>query len=778
MKSKRFALKKMPLAVAAYGVVLAGGITAPVMAQDGAGLALEEVIVSARKRDESLQNSPVSAAVFDASALEAGRITDMSEIIGRVPGFVMNNDNITEPNIFMRGIGTDIESAASNSSIGMFVNEVYMPRAMAFSMDLFDMERVEVVRGPQGILYGKNVTGGVVNFITKKPTQDTEVSLSATAGSDSLKEFEGVLNGALSDTVSGRLSVARRDRDGFAKNTYTGNDVEDKESTSVRGQLLIEASENLEILLSADSSSQEGTGQWIHMLTPSAHNVPFQNKNIRKGPNNIDGKADADVSGADMRITWAGDTGTLTSITAVRKGEFEYLSNDAGSFIPFDDLPYDSDGNIDLVDLHFIGSTGIMASDLNDDYFVNHKEEDVDAFSQEIRWSSNNDGDFNYMVGAYYLKEEIKRTEEQTYFFVNFWNQGYEDATTESDNTTLGVFAELSYDVSEDVNFVFGLRYTDDDKDFEGKRGNMGNFLGADFTDEDGNTITSFNYKSSDSWSSVDPSLTVNWQVNDEVFVYATASTGFKSGGWNGENATTAAEAAAPYEEEEAVNYELGIKSELLDNRLRLNATAFFTTYDDLQTQQFVVFDVNLPADNIIANAGEAEVKGLEVEFTALLNEWWTISGNLASQDGEITGDLISTTLGYNPACDCSNIRTDTNLKGNDLRRTPETSWSIVNDFSWDMADAGSVNAMIQYSSTDGYHFDNENNPRTKNDDYQVWNASVNWMSADNQWEVSLWGKNLGDEDYFAGKVDVIGSVLASYGAPRTAGVTVKWNML
>lgn len=766
-------LKKLPLYISA--ALMAGTAPLTTLAQDEPSLQLEEVMVTARKRTESLQSAPVSAAVFDSSALQRAQINDISEIIGRVPGFVMNSDNVTEPNVFMRGIGTDIESAASNSSIGMFVNEVYMARAQAFAMELFDLQQVEVVRGPQGILYGKNVTGGVVNFVTNKPTDNDEASVRAGVGNYDLIEVEGFANGALSDTVYGRISATSRSRDGYGKNTHTDNDVEDFDASSVRGQLRFVPSEDLDIILSADTNRRRGTAPWVHMEIPSEHNEPFQNSDERRGPNNIDGKSDADVDGVDLTINWSTDAGTLTSITALRKASFEHKANDGGSYIDFSTLPYGDDGRVDFVELHFGDGPGPEA--YNDDFFVNDKEEDVDTFSQELRWTSTLDGNWNYMVGGYYLEEEIERQEQQTYLFVNFWNQGYESAYTESDNSTYGVFGEVTWDITDAWNLVVGARYTYDEKDFSVIRGNEGDYLGAPFEDENGNIISGFSASDSDDWDSIDPSVTLNWQVSDDVFAYASYSTGFKSGGWNGENATSAGEAVAGYDEEEATNYEIGAKMEFFDNRLRVNATGFFTTYDDLQTQQFVIFDENLPPDNVIANAGEAEVKGVELEFMGLVTDWWTISGTYAYQDGEITGDLISTELQYNPECDCSNIRVDVNLKGNELRRTPENSYNLVNTFFWDMGNSGSMDVVIDYSYTDGYHFDNENNPRTYNEDFSVWNASVNWTSADDKWELSLWGKNLDDELYATGKVDVIGSVLASYAPPRTYGASVRWFM-
>ncbi|WP_116365257.1 TonB-dependent receptor [Parahaliea mediterranea] len=770
------ALHKKTLPALVAGAVMAGITPAALHAQEGHSLALEEVVVTARKRSESLQSAPVSAAVFDADFLAESEINDISEVIGRVPGFVMNADNVTEPNIFMRGIGTDIESAASNSAIGMFVNEVYLSRAMAFSMDLVDIARVEVVRGPQGTLYGKNVTGGVVNFVTNRPSDETDAQVEITAGDYDLIETQGFVNGALGDNLQGRISASYRDRGGFADNTFTGDDMETLESTAVRGQLRYLANDDLEFLFSADYNRREGTAPWIDMEIPSEHNVPFKNRDPRKGPNNITGESDAEVEGADLHINWTTDSGTLTSITAVRKGQFDYLSNDGGSFIDFDALPYDDDGRVDFFTLHF-GDGPVSAADFNDDYYVNRKSEEVDSFSQELRWQSAMDGSVNYMLGLFYMYEDIQREEDADYLFVDFWNEGYEGAVTTSKNDTYGAFAELTWDISDSVSAVFGLRYTLDEKDFAVKRSNVGNFLGAPFEDENGNIIQAFSASDSDSWDSIDPAVTLNWQATDDVFLYASASTGFKSGGWNGENATTAAEAAQPYDTEEAVNFEIGGKTQLLDNRLRLNATGFFTTYEDLQTQQFVVYDENLPPDNIIANAGEAEVKGIELEFSAVFTEWWSLSGTYAYQDGEITGDLISTTLGYNPECDCSNLREDTNLKGNTLRRTPENSYNLVNTLSFELGGAGAVDFVVDYSYTDAYFFDNENNPRTKNDAYSVWNASVNWYSPTDKWMLSLWGKNLDDELYASGKVDVIGSVLTSYAPPRTWGATVRWNL-
>lgn len=768
MHKKYLRLKTPAAALPALALALTQPLSSAAVAQEQ--LVLEEIIVSARKRTESLQTAPVSVSVFNAEALEKALISDVLEVVNRVPGFTMNADNITEPNMFMRGIGTDIESAGANPSIGLFLDEVYLTRSMGFAMDIFDVERVEVLRGPQGTLYGKNVVGGVINFVTKKPTEELDAMLQATVGNYNTLEVKGYVSGPLADNTFGKIAVSSRAHDGYDKNTFTDNDIGDVDADGFRGQLRFTPNEDLDILLSADRSRRRGTGRWTDIKIPSDNNIPFKNPDERRGPNNIDGVADADIDGFSLHVDWNTGAGTLTSITSYRSGDFRQLGNDGGSFIDFSRIPTDfTTGRVDFF------SDDFDPSAFNDDYFVNDKAEQVDTISQEFRFASNYDGMFNFMLGVFYMAEDIERQEAQTYLFGQFFAQGMETADTESDNETLGVFGELRFDITSTFNTTVGLRYTQDDKDFSVSRSNVGDFLGAEFADGNGNPTKAFSADDSDSWDAVTPSLTLNWQASENIFLYAGVSKGFKSGGWNGENAANPQEAVAAYDEEFALNYELGAKTELFAKRLRLNVTAFHTEYEDLQTQQFVVFDPNLPADNVIANAGEAEVDGVELELTALVAEWWTLSASYAYMDAEITGDLINTEFQFLPPT-FEPTQVDTNFKGNDLRRAPENSASLSSVWQWSVGNAGNVYARVDYSWTDDFHFENDNSDRTLIESFEVLDASIGFSSADEKWEVSVWGKNLTDELYETAKADVIGSVLVSYAPPRTAGVSVTWR--
>lgn len=762
-------MMKKALLVTVSSTILAGYI-GTALAEDAAVVGLEEIVVTARKREESLQTAPVSINAFTGEALDRAGVGTFLEVASRVPGFAMNEDNVTEPNVFMRGIGTDIESAGSNPAIGFFMDDVYLSRAMGTNLAFFDFERVEVVKGPQGTLYGKNVVGGAINYITKKPTEETDVALEGTVGNYTTIETRGHVSGALTDKVFAKVSVATKSHDGYAYNTYTKNDIEDLNSTGILGQLRFLPSDDLEVLVTADFTRRRGNGRWVDMQVPSDHNVPFKNEDPRRGPNNIDGQQDADVGGAYLRFNYDTGVGTLTSISAFRQGDFRFINNDAGSYIDFRQFTYDANGRANIGAL-----TPEQVDATNDDYYVNDKSEKVKTISQEFRFASNFDGPFNFLTGVFYMHEKIDRSEIANYLFILYDNNGGETAITDAKNDTYAAFVEGTYKVTDAVGITAGIRYTKDKKHFSVFRDHVNDFLGASFEDDAGNPVDSFSTSTKKSWSSWTPSLTVNWNVTDEAFVYATVSKGFKSGGWNGENANLPSEATQSYNPEYAWNYELGAKTQWFDNRLRFNVTGFWTEYKDLQTQQYVLFDPNLPADNIISNAGKARVRGVELELVAVPVEGLTIAGNYAYMNGEITGDLISTDLQFSFDCFCS-IPVDTNLKGNKLRRTPKHAFTVSGFYEFPISD--SVNGFVRgdYSWNSGYQFDNENNPRTEIKSFGILNAGLGIATADGKWEFSIWGKNLTDKLYETGKTDDIGTVLVSYAPPRTYGATVKWK--
>ncbi|WP_062183079.1 TonB-dependent receptor [Sphingopyxis sp. C-1] len=746
-------------------------LTVPDMAlaqeKETSGGGLEEIVVTARKREENLQSAPLSVAAIGGDTLEKAGIDEFSEIASRVPGFTFNPDNVSEPNIFLRGIGTDIESAASNPAIGFFLNDVYLSRAQGTAIELFDLERVEIVRGPQGTLYGKNVVGGAINFITRKPTDEFRAGAEAGFGNYGSFEVKANVAGGLGDGLSGSIAASARHHDGYARNTFTGNNVEDLDAYGVMAQLRYQPDDRLDILLTGDLTRRRGGGKWVDIQTPSDHNIPFVNPERRRGPNNIDGKQDADLGGVHLSANYDTGSGTITSVTAYREGKFASVNNDAGSFIDFTKMIYGADGRIDF--------GAIDHSLFNDDYYINDKDETAKSFSQDLRFRSDFDGPFNLLAGLYYQHESVDRTEIADYIFVEFYAQGKEIAETRLKSDTWAAFAEGTFDITDTLGVTAGIRYTKDRKRFSVYRETIGDFLGAEFEDENGNFTRAFSASSKQSWDAWTPSVNLHWQPAKDVYVYGLVSKGYKSGGWNGENATNPGEARLAYDPEYAWNYELGTKTTWLDNRLRFNVTGFWTEYKDLQTQQFVIFDPNLPADNVISNAGKARVKGIELETALAPVDGVTLFANYTYMDAKITGDLISTELQYDPSCFCS-VPVPTNLKGNRLRRSPKNSFSVGGDVTVPVSSR--INAFVRadYNWTDDFFFDNENSPRTRQKSVGVLNGSIGIATEDDKWELRLWAKNLTNELYESGKSDVIGSVLVSYNPPRTYGVTLRWK--
>lgn len=755
-------------------LLLAGTMSALAMseaafAQDAAAPqgGLDEIVVTARKREENLQSAPLSVSAIGGESLAKAGIDEFSEIAGRVPGFTFNPDNVSEPNIFLRGIGTDIESAASNPAIGFFLNDVYLSRAQGTAIELFDLERVEIVRGPQGTLYGKNVVGGAINFITRKPTDEFRAGAEAGMGNYGSFEVKANVAGGLAEGLSGSIAASARHHDGYARNSFTGNDVEDLDAYGVMAQLRYQPDDRLDILLTGDLTRRRGGGKWVDIQIPSEHNIPFVNPDRRRGPNNIDGKQDADLGGVHLSVNYDTGSGTLTSVTAYREGKFASVNNDAGSFIDFTRMIYGPDGRIDF--------GAIDHSLFNDDYYINDKDETAKSFSQDLRFRSDFDGPFNLLAGLYYQHESVDRTEIADYIFVEFYAQGKEIAETRLKSDTWAAFVEGTFDITDTLGVTAGIRYTKDKKRFSVYRETIGDFLGAEFEDENGDFTRAFSASSKQSWDAWTPSVNLHWQPAEDVYLYGLVSKGYKSGGWNGENATNPGEARLAYNPEYAWNYEVGAKTTWLDNRLRFNLTGFWTEYKDLQTQQFVIFDPNLPADNVISNAGKARVKGIELETAVAPVDGVTLFANYTYMDAKITGDLISTELQYDPDCFCS-VPVPTNLKGNVLRRSPKNSFSIGGDVTVPVSSR--INAFVRadYNWTDDFFFDNENSARTRQKSVGVLNGSIGIATDDDKWELRLWAKNLTNELYESGKSDVIGSVLVSYNPPRTYGATLRWK--
>lgn len=727
----------------ALAVAAAGGLSpvAYAQAERESNYGIEEITVTARKREESLQDIPVAVSAMGADALREKGVQSIEDMAGRVPGFQINMFSNSEPDIFMRGIGTDIESAGAAGAIGVFVDEVYISRGAGVTADLFDLQRVEILRGPQGTLYGKNVVGGAISYISARPEEEFAGLAEATVGSYGQAELRGYVTGGLSDTVAGRLAVSSRQRDGYAENTFTGNDIEDLDNSSVRAQLSWDLSDSLNALFSIDQYRSESTARWRHMSIVSEWNAPFQNDDPRKGPNNEDGLEKGDGKGASLRLEWQGEQLTFTSLTAYRENDSLFKENSAGTFYDFSKSEFENP----------------------DDYYVQSKHEVNDQLSQELRVSGSGER-LNWVAGVYYLSESIQRDEFADYVFYFpewYWVFAGQDGNrSASDNVSTAVFSQMTYDINDQWSLTGGLRWSRDRKEFSASHWGIP-LNGEPFQDpwQNPGSVETNSGDVADTFGAVTKMATINYRPSEDLLMYATYSEGYKSGGWNGENALSPVDVAAGFSEEFADNHELGVKSQWLDNRLQLNAALFLAVYDDQQIQQ-LVREGNAPPSYQIANA-DAEARGLELEFVYMPLESLTLSGSYGYLNSQFVSDL--------------DIDGE-NLNGNKTARSPEHSYNLSAVYSRDLSNLGELSLRLDYRWQDDFFFDNDNNPLTHVGPQHTLDTSVALYSADGRWDAKLWGKNITDELNVASVSEIFGTVFAGYQAPRTVGVTGAWH--
>lgn len=743
MKTKNNSFKISPLV---SGILLAG--LSPLAHQLATAQVLEEVIVTSERRAESLQDTPMSVTAFSGDKVGPGGIGSMEDIALQTPNFKMTSFNISEPQLFLRGIGSTNDSAGADSAVGTFIDDVYIGRPSGTSTDLYDLERIEVLRGPQGTLYGRNTAGGAINIFTKKPAQEFEAKAGFTLGNYDLVNVRGYINGPISDTVAAKLTVNVNDRGGYAKNVTTGQELEDDDSKSIRGQILFTPTDTLEILLGFDHADLDTSGSNRFLTNfglvatdnpaltdpQEAENATFGN-NPRRSNNNLEQLSEKKLTGYLLRVDLDMDWASLTSITAYRESESAW-------FQPLVPVLSTQDG-------------GQSPYEVNDG-----AEQDADQVSQEFRLSSETDT-LKWVTGLFYFKENVDQTER----FVTYWDSStpftafnpgdvsfIQDATSES----FAVFGQVTWDITQALALTVGARYNKDEKEADNiGRSNIpvtaAGLAGIPLLGIPG-ASPNYSVTGNETWEADTYRATLDWSINDDHMVYVTYSEGFKSGSFTGSQSTAnALIATTPILPEIATNYEVGARTQWFENRVRFNATYFQMDYEDLQS--FSLINLGLVASN-----ATAEVSGIETDFTVLFTEEFSISGSYATLDSEFNS-------GPN--------------KGNELQRAPESSWSITPNYTTMLGDGAMLSISATASYTDEYHFEITNDLRGLEGDVTVIDASAKYTAADDSWDVTLWGKNLDDELYSVHHINgTLGGATRIYAPPRTYGLSFNyhWN--
>jgi len=708
---------------------------------------IEEIVVTAQKRVESLQKVPFKVTTFGAEAIHSAGIFTLEDVASRTPGFTIGNFGPSAPNLTLRGIGSTDRDAGSDRSVVVFVDEVYIGRAGGSAFDLFDLERIEVLHGPQGTLFGKNVVGGAVHFISQKPQAETSARLEAGLGNYNLRETRGMFNVPLSDSVFGRVSFSTRDRDGFQTNFKSGRDVDTADNVSLRAQLKFVANEDLEFLLSADVSRDRVFGV-SRKVAPTAPFVAFlgftPDPNPRIVEDNVDGFFDRDIYGVSGRVDWTTKLGTLTSITAFRSVWFNVNQDVVG--IPVD-ASFDALGR----------PRGFLSIDMT--------EEDYDLFSQELRLASLPESErWTWVAGLYFSNEDTDRVSVRDRSLLGRTSKPKFDQANRT--RSFAVFGQITLAVTERLNVTAGGRYTYDKKDFS-----------LAVTDASGGTADSLNpateefaISTDDSWDAFTPKFTVDFSPTEDTMLYVTVSRGFKSGGFQG-FAPDAASAMISFDPEFAWNYEIGTKTQWFDNRLQANLTAFYIDFTDLQFRQRIL---TVPGDQasavvVILNATDAAIKGVEAELVAVPVQGLTLRGSYAYLDTKIK-NFLADVEGVEPGF--------TDLSGNRLALAPKHAFTVSAEYVFPVGDVGIVSLRGEYRYRGRHFFDVANSPAGNEDGYGLLDGRIAFESNDGGWELALWAKNLTDELYRNQVQPGVGGTvgISRFGDPRTYGVTLSWR--
>jgi iron complex outermembrane recepter protein len=695
------------------------------------GAVVEEIVVTAQKRAQSGQEVPVSLTVMGAEQIANLQLVSGTELARQTPNLQVSNlGNEDQPKFSLRGISTPDFNLNTTSPTGVFYDEVYIASQFLGGPQIFDLERIEVLRGPQGTLFGKNTTGGAINFITRAPSYETEGYVSVQAGNNDYVHATGALNVPLvKDKLAARLAVNATRSDGWIKNyNPAGEDLSSIDNYALRLSVLFEPTQTtraqLRLLHSRSNPTNIGVisygtgpgGTNAFGINPRVHPLTGERFDAWEGYyNRTGGEIIADGDGAILTLDQELGELTLTSITSYIEGDFK--------------------NNVD--------ADGSIANLIAIDFYARTRE-----VGQDLRVSSNYKGPFNFIAGLYYNHDETGINTDYTLFSALNLAQSYDQS-----RTSYAAYADVTFDLSADWTLYGGARWTSD----EGKATGF-------------QVAPIIPVQPTQSYDDSAPTgrLGVRYKFNDDVMGYVQYARGYRSSTINGSALTNASDfnVADP---ETLNSFEIGIKSQLLDDRLQLNTSAFRYQY---KNQQFV--NAITLTESKMVNAGESRVMGLEAELIAQLTEYFRATLGVALLDTEFVDLHLSR----------GTPLVDYNLAGNELIEAPHSTFNLAFDYSMFALGAGRVHAHVDGSRVGSKFFTPFNNLPPSNLSvgaaYYEANARLAYRADSGRYEVGVWGKNLTDNDEAAGQVGADQSTffqrftVSPY--PRRYGVEFSYN--
>ena len=685
-------------------------------AQPGATSALmEEVTVTARKREELVQDVPLSVSAFDADQLEALKVRDLESLAVNMPNVALD-DIGTFPgtaNFSIRGLGINSSIPSIDPTVGIFVDGVYMGNNLGVILDTFDLANIQVLRGPQGTLFGRNVTGGAVLVNTSKPGDSLEFSIKGAM--DSNPNGDGGLNryvtasvgGPLTDSFAAKISVYNNTDDGWFENELDGADFGETDTTTVRPALVWNPTDALEMVLRYEYTESDGQGPAAQSHT-NGSGVPGSPVDFDRDSHrfSIDerGVADFDVSFLAWETNWDVGNGTLTNIFGWR------------------DLDMFNRSDIDAQPIPLFHVTARTESE---------------QYSNELRYSGEFDN-FDLTTGIYYLTNDIKYSERRELLGVLLLGTPLagepfmtQDGGGDYQVETSAVFGEIDYHLSDALSLIAGLRFTHETKEVDIASLTRNINSPCDVTQG----TCPFDFSDDESWDAVSGRLGFQYDTSEDSMVYAHVSRGQRSGGYNLRNtaADTVNFGPGPFDEEVVDNLEVGYKSEL-GGRGRLNTAVFYNLVDDMQ-REINLSDPTSGVVQVIRNTADTEILGVEFDGMYAIGERTLLLASLGWIDAQY--DSVKFDLNGDGAVDGKD-------KDLELPRAAEWTYSLGLTHDIPLGSWGDMTARINYAFRDDSFYTDNNRGFIL--DQEILDFGLDFRSASGQWIVSLYGKNLLDD--------------------------------
>ncbi len=756
------------VSVVAAGVFLVGGTLSAWAQGTRSGGVLEEIIVTAQKREQNLQDVGVAVTAFTGDQIQSLGFTNTTDIVAMTPGlnYTVPNAESSQINFFLRGVGLNDFADANENPVAVYVDEVYRPAMGGLSFQLFDMERVEVLRGPQGTLFGRNTTGGLVHYVSRRPTDELDGYFNATFGDFSQVKLEGALGGPIGDSVSGRLSLAMNKHDGWTENR-AGPDYNETDAQAARGQLLFTPSEDFDVLVSGWwTDNDAAVGAWQHQATKfnaAGESVPL-------GPNeqdmSVDCTADGVLDAGDQRPApgtdcfgyrdtdgdpWAGAYDRDGRVKVETRGVSATINWQFANFLLTSITAFQSVERLQSEDTEASPFPLIMPT------FA----AETDTFTQELHIDGGSDN-FRWLGGLYYFDNEV-----DGHYTLDLTNLGFVffDANYLQENDSLALFGQVEFDLSERWTLIAGARFSNEEKTLNYLSVDesglfeflFGSNVAFDFSPQ---SVGDLARHDKDSFSG---KLELDYRPTENVLLYGSISQGTKSAGFNvGFLDQTFLFASntpetIPFGDETLLSYEVGFKSTLFDGRARLNGSAFYYDYEDFQTFRFELLN------QIIFNT-DAEVSGAELELQASPGEGWDVALGVSVLDA--TAKNIPDPAGGPP-------------RDRTMVAAPDVSLNGLVRYAWPAF--GGELAVQAWANYQGEMFyDIQNQPVSREDGYTVGNLRAAYTSGDGRWEVAAFAHNITDEEYLSYTFDFTGSFgfnQQAFGPPRWVGISLQYNM-